>query len=69
MATLKHRLLTTNSRQDGTARILPLLAILLVIAIGALAAPQQQQYRPSQSLAKLPGGEGCEPFHPAVKSW
>jgi len=48
MATLKHRLLTTTSRQDGTARILPLLAILLVIAMGALAAAQQQQYRPSQ---------------------
>lgn len=47
MATLKHNFLTTNSRQDGTARILPLLAILLVIAMGALAAPQQQ-YRPSQ---------------------
>lgn len=47
MATLNHRLLTTISRQDGTARILPLLAILLVIALGALAAPQQQ-YRPSQ---------------------
>ncbi|MFL6305389.1 MAG: hypothetical protein ACJ72H_17810, partial [Candidatus Sulfotelmatobacter sp.] len=48
MATLKHRLLTSTSGQDGTARILPLLAILLVIAMGALAAPQQQQYRPSQ---------------------
>ena len=48
MATLKYRLLTSTSRQDGTARILPLLAILLVIAMGALAAPQQQQYRPSQ---------------------
>src|SRR6478752_7613590 len=48
MATLEHRLLTTTSGQDGTARILPLLAILLVIAMGALAAPQQQQYRPSQ---------------------
>jgi len=47
MATLKHGLLTSTSRQDGTARILPLLAILLVIAMGALAAPQQQ-YRPSQ---------------------
>jgi hypothetical protein len=47
MATLNHNLLTTPSRQDGTARILPLLAILLVIAMGALAAPQQQ-YRPSQ---------------------
>ena len=48
MATLKHKLLTSTSGQDGTARILPLLAILLVIAMGALAAPQQQQYRPSQ---------------------
>lgn len=47
MATLKHTIRTKASRQDGSARILPLLAILLVIAMAALAAPQQQ-YRPPQ---------------------
>lgn len=46
MATLKRNSLSKTSGQDGTARILPVLAILLVIALGALAAPQQ--YRPPQ---------------------
>ena len=46
MTISKQTLLAKASRQDGTARILPVLAILLVIALGALAAPQQ--YRPPQ---------------------
>lgn len=45
MATWKHNVLNQSSRQDGTARIPLVFAILLVIALGALAAPQQQ-YRP-----------------------
>ncbi len=46
MKSTKQTLTCLTSRQDGTARILPVFAILLVIALGALAAPQQ--YRPPQ---------------------